>query len=77
MRMLISATPGDVCERLNKIRKEEGDEGRDQIPIRAVGEIPQSTLQAIAASREGRSIAHVGRPRAIFLSRPTRSEPLG
>ncbi len=74
---LISATPRELCERLNMIREEEGDQGRDQTPIRAVDEIPLSTLEAIAASREGRSTAHTGRPRTIFLSHPARSGPLG
>ncbi len=62
-----SPTPGEIADRLNE-RRVSGPTTRDRPPIRAVGDIPQSTLRAVRAARDGRRVAEIRRPRVIFVS---------
>lgn len=58
----MTPTPGEVADRLNQLGSEEAANPRR---IAAVTDIPQTTLAAIAAGREGRRV-DVERPRIIF-----------
>ncbi|MBB4279346.1 DUF6615 family protein [Rhizobium mongolense] len=64
-----SPTPGEIAARLNEHRGLEPTV-KDRPPIRAVADIPQSTLRAVRAARDGRRVAEIQRPRVIFVSGP-------
>lgn len=63
----ISPTPGEIEDRLNELRASE-PATKDHPPIRAVGDIPQSTLRAVRAALDGRSAAEILCPRVLFVS---------
>jgi len=61
-------SPGELSDRLNEIMGYAGDAGDDRVPIRAVEEIPASTLAAIRSSGSRTDGADLARPRVIFNS---------
>ncbi len=66
-------TPGAIEDMLNERRG--FDMARDRAPIQAVRDIPQATLAAIRAGRDGAQSDGLKRPRAIFVAGP--SDPDG
>ena len=66
-----SPSPGEIADRLNELRGYT-DTADGRLQIHAVRDIPESTLAAVRVARDGRRIADLKRPRAIFVSGPVR-----
>jgi hypothetical protein len=62
-----SPSPGELSDRLNELRSPAKDARSDPVSIRAVEDIPPSTLEAIRSAADQRTgAADIPRPRIIF-----------
>lgn len=63
----VSPTPGEIVDRLNE-RRASKSLAKGRPPIRAVQEIPESTLRTVRAAEDGRRFEETQRRRVIFVS---------